>query len=148
MVLSHVVHHAVEVAPAIAPAAALPTKLTGTVPVVASQTYNASSGFTNVSFSGVGYVNPLGSRTRVLIGIEFAPTSSGTLAGAASMLAVGKYTSFAALTLVGAPPTAASGATLPLTFSYTIISGAGSLRMRSGYLVIHASGNRDLVTFA
>jgi hypothetical protein len=144
LALSHEMHPAP--APVVTPAAALPTKLSGTVAVRESQTFNPSTGFTTVFFSGVGAVNPLGKNTRVLIGIEFAPGSNGTPT-AASMRAVGKFTSFAALTNVEPPvsPTGTSG--LPETFTYTIISGAGSLRMRTGSLEIQAVGNRDFVTF-
>jgi hypothetical protein len=140
--LSHVVHPA----PHVTAAAALPTKLGGNVAVRGSQTFNPSTGFTTFFFSGVGAVNPLGKNTRVLIGIEFAPGSTGTPT-AASMRAAGKFTSFAALTNPTPPVFPDSNTVQSETFTYTIISGAGSLRMRTGSLEIHAVGNREFVTF-
>ena len=143
--LSHVAHPA----PVVTPAAALPTKFSGTVAVGESQKFNPSTGYTTVYLSGVGTVNPLGKNTRVLIGIEFAPGNSGTPV-AASMLAKGKYTSFAALTNPGPPVSPISGSGLPESFTYTIVGGAGSLRMRTGTLEINTIGTRVLreyVTF-
>jgi hypothetical protein len=144
LALSHEMHPAP--APVVTPAAALPTKLGGTVVVHESEKFNPSTGFTTVFFSGVGAVNPLGKSTRVLIGIEFAPGSTGTPI-AASMLAAGKYTSFAVLTNPTPTVFPSSNLVQSETFTYTIISGAGSLRMRTGSLEIHAVGSREFVTF-
>jgi hypothetical protein len=141
--LSHVAHPA----PVVTPAAALPTKLSGTVVVHESQKFNPSTGFTTVYFSGTGAVNPLGKNTRVLIGIEFAPGSTGAPT-ASSMLAKGKFTSFAALTSPPPPVSQNGTQVVPETFTYTIISGAGSLRMRTGSMEISEVGNREILTFS